>query len=150
MHPVVQRLVREQPEVFQTSVPRSWAYAAEVLATLSPAELGQRDLVLAVARGYLPVAWATMLAETLGGLAATPELDLEKCFGAGGETYLGDLLAGLVGQGRTDAVATIAFRLRAAKPPERFDGTRWPKLLAKMPGDLRSQVLDHIAARKQP
>jgi hypothetical protein len=141
VHPVVQRLVRAQPTVFATSAPRSWSYAGDVLARLTPAELGQRDLVLALARGYLPIPWATALAEALVGLAATPPLDVARCYAAGGERYLADVVAPLLAVGRTDAVAMYAFALRQTPPPPDFVATAGERLLAPLPGDLRHAVL---------
>ncbi|MGB3969726.1 MAG: AAA family ATPase [Planctomycetota bacterium] len=144
MHPVVQRLVREQEAVFETSAPRSWAYAGEVMARLTPAELGQRELVLALARGYLPVPWATALAEALHGLASTPPLDAARCFAVGGERHFADMIGALTAAGRTDAVAMYAFGLRQATPPATFDLAAWERLLAPLPGDLRVQVLGQV------
>lgn len=145
--PIVQRVVREQPEVFATSAPRSWAYAGEVLSRLTAAELAQRELVLALARGYLPVPWAVALAEAVGGLAALPSLDVARCFATGGERYFADLVAPLASAGRTDAIATFAFALRQAAAPAGFDGAAWQRLVAPLPGDLRTQVLAHVQRR---
>lgn len=147
VHPIVQRLVREHPDVFASSAPRSWAYAAEVLTHLQPAEACQRELVLTLARGYLPVAWATALAEQVGGLAAAPVLDVPRCFAAGGERYLGDLVRPLLAQGLTDAVAMFAHALRAATAPAEFEAGRWEALLASLPGDLRQQIVESWRAR---
>ena len=144
VHPVVQRVVREQQEVFATSAPRSWAYAAEILGKLTPAELGQREVLLAIARGYLPLPWATVLVDALGALGAVPEFDVERALARGGVTYLKQLVKPLLAAGRTDVVAMIAFALRAAPAPTRFPAAQWTKLVAPLPGDLRQQVLDHV------
>jgi hypothetical protein len=143
--PVVQQVVRAQPAVFETSAPRSWAYAAEVLSRLTADELRQRELVLAITRGYLPLAWATALAEAMVGLADTPRLDLERCFGADGERYFGDLVRDALARGRTDLAAMFAHSLRAAAPRAGFETAHWAKLLASLPGDLRQQVAEHVA-----
>ncbi len=148
VHPIVQRLVREQPEVFATSSPRSWAYAGEVLAGLTPAELANRDLVLTLARGYLPVAWATALAEALAGLAATPPLDVARCFAAGGDRWFTDVVAALAAVGRTDAISMHVFALRQAKSPAGFGAEHWERLLAAVPGDLRQQALAAVRLRE--
>jgi MoxR-like ATPase len=146
VHPLVQRLVREQPEVFATSAPRSWAYAGEVLARLEPAELAQRELVLALARGYLPLAWANLLAEAVFGLAATPPLDVARCFAAGGDHWFTDVVTALAKAGRTDAIAMHVFTLRQAKAPDGFGRDAWERLLAAVPGDLRQQALAQLVA----
>jgi MoxR-like ATPase len=149
VHPIAQRLVREQPEVFATSVPRSWAYAAEVLAKLTPTELAQRELVLAIARGYLPIAWATMFAEALVGLATMPAFEPERCFAASGDAYLQKLVAELLAAGRTDGVALLASRLRSVNPLPNWTAARWQQLLAPFPGDLREQVLAAVTSEQR-
>ena len=146
VHPLVQRLVREQPEVFATSSPRSWAYAGDVLARLEPAELAQRELVLALARGYLPLAWANLLAESVGGLAALPPLDVARCFAAGGDRWFGDVVTALAKAGRTDAIAMHVFTLRQAAAPAGFGRAEWERLFAAVPGDLRQQALAQLVA----
>ncbi|MBK8095590.1 MAG: AAA family ATPase [Planctomycetes bacterium] len=147
VHPLVQSVVAAQPTVFETSAPRSWAYAGEVLGKLLPAELAQRELVLALARGFLPISWATALTEALAGLAATPQLDPTRCFAAGGERYLADLAAPLTKAGRTDALAMFAFLLRQSVPPPDFPLPAWERLLTPLPGDLRQQVLLDVQRR---
>lgn len=146
VHPLVQRLVREQPEVFATSAPRSWAYAGDVLARLEPAELAQRELVLALARGYLPLPWANLLAEAAFGLAATPPLDVARCFAAGGDRWFSDVVTALAKAGRTDAIAMHVFTLRQAQAPAGFGRDAWERLLAAVPGDLRQQALAQLVA----
>lgn len=144
VHPLVQRIVREQPEVFATSSPRSWTYASDVLAGLEPGELAQRQLVLALALGYLPLAWATALAEAVGGLAATTPLDVARCFAPGGDRWFTDEVRGLAAKGRTDAIAMHVFHLRRAKAPAGFARAQWEALLAAVPGDLRQQALKSL------
>lgn len=147
VHPIVQRIVREQPDVFANSSPRSWAYAGEVLARLEPTELAQRELVAALARGYLPLAWATTLAEAVFGLAATPPLDVARCFAADGERWFTDVVTNLAKVGRTDAIAMHVFALRQATPPADFSRAHWERLLAAVPGDLRQQALADVDRR---
>lgn len=147
VHPVVQRIVREHRTAFETSAPRSWAYAGDVLSRLTPAELGRRDLVATLARGYLPLAWATVLADAMFALSSTPPLDVARCFGSDGASWFAKTVGDLVLAGRTDAVATYAFTLRDARPPAGFDTAKWERLLAPLPGDLRQQVLTHVGKR---
>jgi len=141
VHPLVVRFVREHDDVFASSEPRSWAYAADVLAHLTPDELQQRDLVLTLLRGYLSTAWATALTETLGAVRDLPRLDGERCFTEGGVDYLRDLIAPLLRDGRTDAVSMLAFSLRAATPPPDAPADRPRALASLFPGDLREQLL---------
>jgi len=147
VHPLVQRIVREQPAVFETSSPRSWAYAGDVLARLEPGELAKPELVASLARGYLPLAWATSLTDAVLGLAATPPLDVARCFAAGGDRWFADVVQALAKQGRTDAIAMHVFTLRQARAAHGQTQDAWERLLASVPGDLRQQALSDGAGR---
>lgn len=144
----VVEFVAGNPEVFETSSPRSWAYAAAVLAHMTDAERERRELVLSILRGYLPLAWATALADSLTQRPADadeqPRIDLHRCFADGGAHYLEQLVAPLRDAGRTDVIARFAAELHAARPPAAFESSRWSELAAPLPGDLREALLQHV------
>ena len=82
----------------------------------------------------------------LPGLAATPPLDVARCFAAGGDRWFTDVVTALAKAGRTDAIAMHVFTLRQAKAPDGCGRDAWERLLAAVPGDLRQQALAQLVA----
>jgi AAA domain (dynein-related subfamily) len=74
VHPAVIALARAHERIFESVPPRSFTYAGQVLANMTPAELSDASLVRDVLSGYLPNVWVAALAG--GSLAARP-LDLD-------------------------------------------------------------------------
>jgi len=150
VHPVVTSFVRRQPDVFETSAPRSWAYAAEVLSKLSVDELKNRDLVLTLIRGYLPIAWATALTASLDTVADVPQLDAARCKADDGAAYVAGLLKPLLGAGRTDAAAMLAYQLHEHLVSGEIPAGAAAELASDFPGDLREQIMLATQASNAP
>lgn len=153
LHPIVIRMIVDSPDVFVTTSPRSWSYLAELLQTLSPDEQKSREIVLTLARGYLPIAWATTVAEAFAGLPEIPSLDPQQLLGPKGADYFSKLIAGLSKVGRSDAVTMLAWEIRRLigssddshqQQVAELTSDRLAKLLSPLPGDLREQCLSHF------
>lgn len=139
VHPVIARVVRDHADAFDHASPRSWTYASEILHALAGDE--SADLVRVAMRGYLPSAWALLVADALAAMPALPRV------------ALGDDLARAVKGARPDAVSMIAAQIRRAlASPELVtrvaNGLTFAQLedyLAPLPGDLREQCLETAA-----
>jgi hypothetical protein len=151
VHPVIMRIARDHADVFEQAPPRSWTYASDLLHVLGPEERANTEFLRVALRGYLPAAWATVVAEAMSKYPALPELDIDAVLGAGGDAVLSKLVGELDSSKRSDAVAMIAAELRRqfAGPVLRAHVetgevtlAALEKLLAALPGDLREQCLE--------
>lgn len=151
VHPAVLSVVREHPAVFDDAPPRSWAYVSDLLRTLRPDELARRDLVVAALRGYLPSAWATLVAGALTRDVSAPSFDPAAALAPGGDRAFAAMVHGLVAEGRIDAIAAVATRLRAFLASDtatamavggRLSVAALEQMSTSLPGDLREQCLD--------
>lgn len=154
VHPAVLSVVREHATVFDDASPRSWAYVSDLLRTLRPDELARRELVVAALRGYLPSAWATLVAGALTRDVATPSFDPAAALTPGGERAFAAMVYGLVAEGRIDAIATVASRLRAFLASDTATAMAvrgalsfavLEQMSTSLPGDLREQCLEGAA-----
>ncbi len=154
VHPAVLSVVREHAAVFDDAPPRSWAYVSDLLLALRPDELARRDLVVAALRGYLPSAWASLVADGLTRDVSAPAFDVAIALTPVGERAFAGTVYGLMAEGRIDAVAALASRLRAflasdAATALAARGTlsiaALERLTTSLPGDLREQCLDAAA-----
>ncbi len=154
VHPAVLSVVREHATVFDDAPPRSWAYVSDLLLALRPDELARRDLVVAALRGYLPTSWASLVADSLTRDVSAPAFDVAVALSPVGERAFAATVYGLMAEGRIDAVASLAARLRAflasnAAVPLATQGTlnipALERLTTSLPGDLREQCLDAAA-----
>lgn len=146
--PALRAVVAAHPQVFQTSSPRSWAYLSDTWCALTPDELASPELRLALARGYLPVAWAKVASDAVAAEPARTELPLELLRGAGGPAAVAQVAEPLRQQGRTDALYLLGWRLRRLlrEWPD-VTRTQYAALVAPLPGDVRARCLDAFDRR---
>lgn len=154
VHPAVVSLVRAHERVFESVPPRSFTYAAQLLASMQPRELSDATLVRDLLSGYLPAVWVTALAAS-SQLSARP-LEVEA------QTMLCDygpksphaaLLRGWKERGETDRLDELVARLRALlSGPEcgvliakgALTLSSLEALLADLPGDQREALQDAV------
>ncbi len=146
LHPAVVNVVRRHSDAFAVASPRAYTYAAEVLATLTPAEVEDEALVVTLLSGYLPQAMAVAVALALGSEA--DGLDVSDFLGRDATAGHAQLRAWLK-QGRSDAVMEFARRLEALFAGPEF-GALWAsdaivesslrRLLGILPGDVREEL----------
>jgi hypothetical protein len=148
VHPAIARVVADHPDAFAHASPRSWTYASDVVHAMRGAELANGELVRVALRGYLPSAWAIVVADALAGHAGLPELDLARVFEP---RALAAIVGPLDKKRRGDAIAIVASRLRRLLAgPElvvRAEAgvvtlAALEDALAALPGDLREQCLE--------
>lgn len=151
VHPTITAVVAAHPDAFAHASPRSWAYASEILHTLSERERGDAELVRVALRGYLPTAWAMVVGEALDKQPVLPPFDAERILAPDGAAVLAAVAAPLTRDGRSDALVAIGAKLRhvlggaALVEAARAGRVTLPSLessLAALPGDLREQCLD--------
>lgn len=154
IHPAVLSVVRGHAEVFDHAPPRSWAHVSELLLALRPDELSRRELVVAALRGYLPSAWASLVASSLSQDLSVPRFDPADAFTPEGEGAFAAMVHGMLNQGRIDAVTAVASRLLAWFAGDtalsmavlgRVTVPALERVTAPLPGDLREQCLDGVA-----
>ncbi|MFT3700083.1 MAG: AAA family ATPase [Kofleriaceae bacterium] len=136
VHPVITRVVHDHDDAFEHASPRSWTYASDILHALGGDE--SKDMIRVAMRGYLPSAWALIVADALAKTSAMPRVTLD------------DDLARAVKGARADAVAMVASQIRRALASPEFPARGWSlaqleKYLAPLPGDLREQCLETAA-----
>jgi len=156
VHPAVVSLVRAHERVFESVPPRSFTYAAALLASMQPRELNDPTLVRDVLSGYLPPIWVTALAAS-NQLAARP-LEFEV------QTLLRDyapksshasLVRGWKERGETDRLDELVARLQALlRGPEcgvliakgELTLGAFEALLADLPGDQREALQEALGS----
>lgn len=153
VHPAVVSVVRAHDDAFEGAPPRSWAYASDVLHALERDEAYDEELVRVLVRGYLPTAWAHVLAQTVRRGADALEIDVAPFLEAGGGGALASRVAELERAGRIDAIQTTAVRLARALASRDVllraaNGLSFAALeqdLRCLPGDLRARCLNAAA-----
>ncbi|MDB4971933.1 MAG: hypothetical protein JWN48_274 [Myxococcaceae bacterium] len=156
VHPAVVALVRAHERIFDSVPPRSWTYAAQVLASMQPAELADAVLVRDVLSGYLPPVWVTALAAS-GSLSARPlEVDVHELLrDYAPKGPLASLLRGWKERGEADRLDELTARLAAVlSGPEcgvliaKKDLTlsTLEALLQDLPGDQREKLQEALGS----
>lgn len=156
LHPAVLALVRAHESAFESIPPRTWTYAARLLASLTDEELRSDELLRDLFGGYLPGAWLDRFLATRGqwerlALPVDPRAlvrDADRT-----PELLAEVRA-LVKAGRTDVIAEVVARITAivggpevqllgAKGELRLDSI--DAVLSEFPGDSRDRVLAALA-----
>ncbi|MEN0064225.1 MAG: MoxR family ATPase [Myxococcota bacterium] len=150
VHPVIIELIDQHPDAFETTSPRSWTYASDLLLTLGPADFERPHLISAALAGYLPVPWALTLTKTLLAQTPTVSVGLADLVDAAAARQLAHQLNEWFKARRIDTLALVATQLRHALQSPAFHqhveaGTLTLEALetrlAGLPGDLREQCL---------
>ena len=158
--PAVCRLAAQHDDLLDTVPPRTWVYAAQIVAAMSDAERADESFLNDVLGGYLPPAWAKRLRDEL---AQEPDaadalddevLPLLSRYHTDGS--LQARLRGLRDGGHTDHFHRLARRLLdivdGAELLRLIDANVFnldavDALLADLPGDLRASVQKALGAQ---
>lgn len=157
VHAAIVDLVRSHEQAFEAAPPRTWTYAARLLASLEAAELRNDDLLRDLFGGYLPPAWVERLLATRDrwDRVALP-VDVRALLReADREGALLEPLRELAKAGRSDVLAEVASRvesivrgsevqLLAARGDLRLPALE--ALVRELPGDTRARLLEVLAA----
>jgi AAA domain (dynein-related subfamily) len=154
VHPAVRTVVREHSRALDEVSPRSWTYAGQILAAMTAKERSDSDFVRDALCGYLPPAWAEVLAAASEGTASELGIDLRDLLGDYVQRAQKSVRE-LKTQGRTDAMDELVSRVRSVlRSPEiaamheqgtlRLDS--FDALLADLAGDARESLQEAIAA----
>jgi hypothetical protein len=148
VHPAVIALARAHERIFDCVPPRSFTYAGQVLAHMTPAELSDAALVRDVLAGYLPNVWVSALAS--GSLAgASLEVDVIALLA----DYKAGQLRAWKERGESDKFDELTARLRGLLGgPEcgvliakkALSLSALEALFADLPGDLREQLQEAL------
>ena len=157
VHGAIVDLVRAHERAFEAAPPRTWTYAARLLASLEEPELRDEDLLRDLFGGYLPAAWVERLLASRDRWNRTVlPVDVRALLRDAGEAPATlDPVRGLAKAGRTDVLAEIATRvesivrgsevqLLAAKGDLRISALE--AIARELPGDLRVRILDALAS----
>lgn len=146
VHPLVIKLVESHPDAFDDASPRSWTYASDLLNTLRPEEMRDKELVRIALRGYLPAPWAIVAANALAIWPDFPGFDWPSFLQPDGPQKLRSVVDQLDGGNRPDAIATLASKiqreLRRGSGLESSSLAFLEQLLSPLPGDFREQCLE--------
>jgi hypothetical protein len=158
VHPAVVDLVRAHARALDDVPPRSWAYAAQLLAALRPGELRDEALLRDALGGYLPPAYCELL------LAGRPNWPVGGDGGVDVRRVLAEYAPGtepaaavraLLAAGRTDQIDELVYRVeQVVRGPEvaalaaerRFGLAAFEALLADLPGDRRERLQEALGS----
>jgi MoxR-like ATPase len=157
LHPAIVALVRAHEHAFEAIPPRTWTYAARLLASLEPRELRDDDLLRDLFGGYLPGAWLERFLATRDrwqaiALPIDPRALLRE---ADRDAALLEELRAIARSGRTDVLTEIAARVEAiVRGPEvqllaskgELRLAALEALVAELPGDARERILGGLSA----
>ncbi len=79
VHPVIARVVRDHDDAFAHASPRSWTYASDVLHAMRAEDVAKASLLRVALRGYLPSAWALVVADAVAEVRALPRSSSRRC-----------------------------------------------------------------------
>ncbi len=154
VHPAVLSVVREHARALDDVSPRSWTYTGQILAAMTPKERADPGFVRDALCGYLPPAWAEVLAAASDGAPSELGLRLRELlsdYAAQGQSAVRELTA----RGRADALDELVTRVRAlVASPEvavlaeqgAFRLESFEALLGDLPGDARESLQDALAS----
>lgn len=154
VHLAVRTVVREHSRALDEVSPRSWTYAGQILGAMSSKERSDSDFVRDALCGYLPPAWAEVLAAASEGTAQELGVDLRDLLGdyaQRGQKVVREMKA----QGRTDALDELVSRVRSVlRSPEiaamheqgTFRLDSFDALLGDVSGDARESLQEAIAS----
>jgi len=160
IHPVIRRLATSHPDLFDTTSPRSWTYASDVLQALSPTDRTNRVLLTDALGGYLPAVWVKRVIDQLERAIEADDPLLAEVRALLGQYHtqpqLRARLAALRDGGQTDRFHLLARRLLdCVDSPEllrlmdnrAFSLEAFDALLADLPGDHRAALQRAIAGQ---
>lgn len=154
IHPAVVELVRAHERSFEGTPPRSFAYASDLLYSLTPSELGNAALLRDVLGGYLPAVWVDALAAQSLKSARPFDVDVQAMLREyAPKSSHAELLREWKERGETDRLDELAARLKTVlSGPEcgvliangALNLRSLESLLADLPGDQREIVQDGL------
>lgn len=155
IEPVVIAVVRQHERAFDQVCPRSWTYAAQILATLTPGERQNNELLFDVLSGYLPPAWTEAVINQLSSASSGIGIDVRSVLRSfSNSSPEGVALRELRDRGRTDAIDEFVQRLRGIlRSPEvavlhgngGFVQSAFEDVLRELPGDSRELLQDALS-----
>ncbi len=154
VHPGVISLAQAHERIFEEIPPRTWTYAAHLLAALRPEDLDNGALLRDALGGYLPAPWVEALLATRAGWAQRLPFDVRALLGdytAG--SALANEIQGYRERGQTDRLDELAARLvPLLEGPEagvlvqkrQLSLAAFEALVADLPGDHRERLQDAL------
>lgn len=155
VHPGVVALAQAHERIFEEIPPRTWTYAAHVLAALRPDELENGALLRDALGGYLPPAWVEALLATRAGWAQRLPFDVRALladYTAG--SPLAREIQGYRDAGQTDRLDELVKRLAPLlEGPEagvlvqkrQLSLAAFEALIGDLPGDHRERLQEALA-----
>jgi hypothetical protein len=156
VHPGVVALVQSHERVFDEVAPRTWTYAAQVLTTLTPAELTDGAFVRDALGGYLPPTWVEALLASKDTWSTRIAFDVRALLAdyAPGSP-LATEIASFRDRGQTDRLDEITARLAPllAGPEagvllsqKALSLASFEALIRDLPGDHRERLQEALGA----
>ncbi len=154
VHPAVVALAQGHERILDDVPPRTWTYAAEILAALRPEDLADGALLRDALGGYLPPAWVEALLAGKDTWAGQLKLDVRgllASFMPGSAACVE--IAGYRKRGQTDRLDELTERLsRLLAGPEagvlvaekQLSLSAFEALCAELPGDHRERLQDAL------
>jgi len=155
VHPGVISLAQAHERIFDEIPPRTWTYAAHILAALRPEDLENGALLRDALGGYLPAPWVEALLATRAGWAQRLPFDVRALLGdytAG--SALAKEIQGYRERGQTDRLDELTTRLvPLLEGPEagvlvqkrQLSLAAFEALIADLPGDHRERLQDALS-----
>ena len=154
VHPGVIALAQAHERIFEEIPPRTWTYAAHILAALRPEDRENGALLRDALGGYLPAPWVEALLATRAGWAQRLPFDVRALLGdytAG--SALAKEIQGYRERGQTDRLDELTTRLvPLLEGPEagvlvqkrQLTLAAFEALVADLPGDHRERLQDAL------
>jgi hypothetical protein len=155
VHPGILALAQAHERILDEVPPRTWTYASQVLAALTPEETADTTLLRDALSGYLPPSWVELLIAGRAGWSTKLPFDVGALLGSYAPgSPLARELASFRERGLTDRFDEIAARLvPLLEGPEagvliaeqQLTAASLEALLADLPGDYRERLSEAIA-----
>jgi hypothetical protein len=154
VHPAIVALAQQHERVLDDVPPRTWTYAGDVLAALTPADLADPVLLRDALGGYLPAAWVEALLaskDTWGSKLAIDVRALLADYAPGSRAARE--VAAFKERGQTDRLDELTERLvRLLGGPEagvlvaqkQLSLDAFEALCADLPGDRRERLQEAL------
>jgi hypothetical protein len=154
VHPAIIALAQAHERILDDVPPRSWTYASEVLAALTPADIADPVLLRDALGGYLPSVWVEALLAGKDTWSSKLKLDVRALLADyAPKSAAAAEVAGFRERGETDRLDELTERLvRLLAGPEagvlvaqkQLSLAAFEALCADLPGDQRERLQEAL------